>query len=165
MKMYSESAVDMDIHVPERKREDIKRFRHECEHDRHVSKEKNKDIIDFCKGTGLRRHELAALELGHILFMEDKVYVWGRQGKGGKHRIVEVLEEYKEHVRTYSKVTTERVFKKCLRIWMCIVIELKNYCRKEKSGNVYDKQAMLKVSKLLGHNRKNVIANNYLWNY
>ena len=47
MKMYGESAVNMGIKVPERKRADIKRSRYECEHDRHVSEEKNKDIIDF----------------------------------------------------------------------------------------------------------------------
>lgn len=41
-----------------------------------------RDIIDFCKGTGLHRHELEALEPGHILVIEDRVYVWVRQEKG-----------------------------------------------------------------------------------
>ena len=39
----------------------------------------------------------------------------------------------------------------------------KYYCRKDKTGCVYDRQAMLITSKNLGHNRINVIASNYLY--
>ena len=35
-------------------------------------------------------------------------------------------------------------------------------CRKDESGKRLDKEAMLKVSKALGHNRLEVVANNYL---
>ena len=36
--------------------------------------------------------------------------------------------------------------------------------RKERAGEVYDKQAMEIVSKNLGHNRISVIAQSYLYN-
>ncbi|WP_147568176.1 hypothetical protein [Christensenella intestinihominis] len=38
----------------------------------------------------------------------------------------------------------------------------KYYCRRDKKGIVYDRQAMLYVSRQLGHNRVSVIAGNYL---
>jgi len=41
--------------------------------------------------------------------------------------------------------------------------EEKYYCKSDLKGVVYDKRAMMKVSQLLGHNRINVIASNYLW--
>lgn len=185
MKMYGVSAVDMGIRVPERKRVDIKRSRNECEHDRHISEERHKNIIDFCKGTGLRRHELEFLKPENILCINGKVYVEVMQGKGGKHRIVEVLQEYSEHVLQYKELNTERVFEKVpqnidvhsYRAWFACLwyqrlerpletlnARQKYYCRGDMAGAVYDRQAMIKVSKLLGHNRINVIASNYLWN-
>lgn len=110
MKMYGESAIDMNIHVPERKRANIKRSRKVCEHDRHISEEKNKDIIDYCKGTGLRRHELAAIKPEHIRYYKGNVYVIVMRGKGGKKRIVQVLEEYKDHVSKCHQTDNDRVF-------------------------------------------------------
>lgn len=184
VKMYGVSTIDLGLHVPERKRVDIKRSRYECEHDRHVSEEKNKDIINFCKGTGLRRHELEALKPENIHCIEGKVYVEVMKGKGGKYRIIEVLEEYAEHVAKYSQVKSDRVFEKVpqnidvhsYRAWFAcrwyeklarpletLHGEQKYYCRGDMKEIVYDKNAMLKVSKLLGHNRINIIASNYLW--
>lgn len=46
--MYGVSAIDLGLQVPERV--NIKQSRYECEHDKHVSGEKSKDFIDFCKG-------------------------------------------------------------------------------------------------------------------
>ena len=184
VKMYGASAIDLGLQVPERKRTDIKRSRYKCEHDRHVSEESNKDIIDFCKATGLRRHELVALRPENIHYVEGKVYVEVMRGKGGKHRTVEVLEEYTEYVAKYSEITADRVFEKVpqnidvhsYRAWFAcrwyeklerpletLSREQKYYCRNDKRGVVYDRKAMLKVSELLGHNRLNVITSNYLW--
>lgn len=185
VKMYGESTIDLGLYVPERKRADIKRSRYECEHDRHVSEEKHRDIIDFCKGTGLRRHELIALKPENIHCMEGKIYVEVMKGKGGKHRLVEVLDEYAKHVEKYSQVKSDRVFEKVpqnidvhsYRAWFAchwyeklerpletLSKEQKYYCRGDKVGIVCDKLAMIQVSKMLGHNRINIIASNYLWN-
>ena len=37
------------------------------------------------------------------------------------------------------------------------------YCRKDKAGIIYDKKALLLVSRNLGHNRCDVVASNYLY--
>ena len=37
-------------------------------------------------------------------------------------------------------------------------------CRKDRSGTVYDRVAMLAASKALGHNREDVVAGHYLYN-
>ena len=112
------------------------------------------------------------------------MYVWVRQGKGGKHRFVEVLEEYKEHIGKYNKITAEHVFEKVpknldvhsYRAWFAcrwyeklersletLSKRQKYHGRGDKRGIMYDKKAMIKVSNLLGYNRINIIANNYLW--
>ncbi|MDD4113105.1 MAG: hypothetical protein PHC56_08750 [Herbinix sp.] len=185
-KMYGSSTSDLKLITPDRKREDIKRSRKDCKHDKHISKEKHKDIIDFCKGCGLRRHELAQLKTENIIIEEDNVYIEVLQGKGGKRRIVEVLAEYREHIKSYHNDNIgEYVFKTIPQnldihsyraSYACelykslerpldsLIREQKYYCKGDMKGNVYDKKAMMTVSRMLGHNRINVIASNYLWN-
>lgn len=185
-KMYGSSTSDLKLITPDRKREDIKRSRKDCKHDKHISKEKHKDIIDFCKGCGLRRHELAQLKTENIIIEEDNVYIEVLQGKGGRRRIVEVLAEYREHIKSYHNDNIgEYVFKTIPQnldihsyraSYACelykslerpldsLIREQKYYCKGDMKGNVYDKKAMMTVSRMLGHNRINVIASNYLWN-
>ncbi len=183
-KMFGSSTSDLKLITPDRKREDIKRSRKDCKHDKHISKEKHKDIIDFCKGCGLRRHELAQLKTENIKILGEYVYVEVLQGKGGKRRTVEVLPEYREHIESYynDENIGEYIFKEIPQnldihsyraSYACelykslerpldsLIREQKYYCKGDMKGNVYDKKAMLKVSKMLGHNRINVIASNY----
>lgn len=184
-KMYGCSTKDLKLILPERKRKDIKRSRKSCGHDKHVSKKNNKNIIDFCKGCGLRRHELAQLKTENILTEGENVYIEVLQGKGGKRRIVEVLPKFREHIKSYQNGKTgEYVFKEIAQnldihsyraSYACelykslerpldsLIREQKYFCKGNMKGTVYDKKAMLKVSKMLGHNRINVIASNYLW--
>ncbi len=185
VKMYGCSTKDLNLILPERKRKDIKRSRKSCEHDKHISEKNHKDIIDLCKGCGLRRHELAQLKTENILTEGENVYIEVIQGKGGKRRIVEVLPRYRDHVISYQSGNIgENVFKEIAQnldihsyraSYACelykslerplnsLIREQKYYCKGDMNGNVYDKKAMLKVSKMLGHNRINVIASNYLW--
>ncbi len=79
-RMYGKSSKELHLTTPDRKRKDIKQSRKKCEHDKHINLEKHKDIIDFCKGTGLRRHELAALKPEEIVSDGDKVFVMVLQG-------------------------------------------------------------------------------------
>lgn len=62
-KLYGISPDDESYFVPpKRNRADIKRSRGDRVRDRHFSATNNDELIKFCKGTGLRRSELAALK-------------------------------------------------------------------------------------------------------
>jgi len=115
-KLYNCSSSDFGIELPKRKREDIHRSRGEKVRDRDFSEEKNRDIVDFCRATGLRRKELSRLQARDIIERDGVVYVHVRQGKGGRERVVRVVEEYKEHVlRTKQRAEEEgreRVFER-----------------------------------------------------
>lgn len=61
-KLYGISPDDENyFKPPKRNREDIKRSRGVRVRDKHFSKTNNDELIRFCKGTGLRRRELAEL--------------------------------------------------------------------------------------------------------
>ncbi len=67
-KLYGISPEDEDYYQPpKRHREDIKRSRGPAKRDRHFSEKNNEELVNFCKGTGLRRSELSALKGGDII--------------------------------------------------------------------------------------------------
>lgn len=100
-KLYGASTEELNLHTPERKRENIKRSRFDCENDKHVSKKRNKDLIGFCNGTGLRRHEVAAVYPKNIKYDTSGLIVHVKQGKGGKSRNVPVLVEFYPDVEKF----------------------------------------------------------------
>lgn len=57
--------------APKRNREDIKRSRSTVKRDRHFSETNNDELVKFCKGTGLRRRELASLKGGDLVTREQ----------------------------------------------------------------------------------------------
>mgnify|MGYP000855545342 CR=1 FL=1 len=112
-------------------------------------------------------------------------YLHVRQGKGGKERYIPIIPDALPTVREYFEKAKagERVFtdipKKMdvhsyRRNYSKVLYKLherpldeiprheKYFGRKESKGIVYDKHAMAVVTTALGHNRLNVIANNYL---
>lgn len=63
---------------PKRERENIKRSRGARVRDQHFSKENNDELIRFCKGTGLRRRELAELKGRDLITREQVEYEYKR---------------------------------------------------------------------------------------
>lgn len=99
--------------VPSTSTAKIKRSRGASAMDAHFSIENNKEFIDFCKGTGLRRKEVTALKPEQIVIKNNKVYIdlesqreYNVQTKGGRPRIVEVLPEYYSVVLKAKKSAT-----------------------------------------------------------
>lgn len=61
-KLYGITPEDKDYYTPpQRHRSDIKRSRRPTARDSHFSEEKNKDFVEFCRGTGLRHREIGML--------------------------------------------------------------------------------------------------------
>lgn len=167
----------------ERRRADITRSRNAAERDSHFSEKNNRDIIIFCKCTGLRRAEL--LQIRGIDLDGSSLMVY-RGTKGGRARIVPIVGSPEEietirrltatagnnkifdHVTSamdvhhYRSVYCSRIYLQYARPAEQIPPADRYYCRQDKKGVVYDKRAMLQASRALGHNRISVIAGHYL---
>ena len=181
-KLYSCSSKDFNIKTDDRSRADITRSRGERIRDKHFSEKRNQELINFCKSTGLRRSELETLK-GNQLIEKDGSFFIGVKGKGGRYREAPVINEVKlvvdrmreagenkvwgkvhnaADIHSYRGYYATSMYKSLARERNEIPKEDRYCCRIELSGVWYDKQAMLKVSQALGHNRISVIAGHYL---
>ena len=187
-KAYGVSTLDLGYKPPKRERQSIKRSRYSAERDKHFSVKKNLDLKTFVSCTGLRRHELEALKGNQLASIDEKIILKNVKGKGGKIRNVDVIGSKAEvekviklmmaasdgkvfsHIHSafdehyYRSVYACRAYKSKARDISTLPKSERYICRKDKAGTVYDREAMRYVSEQLGHNRVEVIANNYLYN-
>lgn len=189
-KIYECSSVDFGVKFPKRERLAVKRSRYAAERDRHVSQTANKLLITIARCSGLRRHELEELRGNHLFCDKDGRYYIrvGRAAKGGRPRQTRLIasdKELKMIVKAMDTAGNGKVFEHvhskldvhALRAqYACEVYKLyarpletlersqRYHCRKDMAGKVYDRQAMQITSQMLGHNRIDVVANNYLHN-
>lgn len=169
-----------------RLRKNIKRSRGEKKRDSHFSEAKNWELVEFCKSTGLRRNELFSLKGDCLKEEEGTFYIIVRSGaKGGKYREVPVIRNVDLVVQLLNQAGDKKVFAKlhnaadihsyrsdyATAIYQANARPLdqiprneRYFCRKDKTGIWYDKEAMKITSKALGHNRINIIAEHYLNN-
>ena len=84
-KLYGDTAADY-IPTPPRLRANITRSRGPAARDAKFSETLHSDFVEFCRSTGLRRHELSALHAGDLWEENGNYYVHVRKGKGGKER-------------------------------------------------------------------------------
>lgn len=187
-KLYSEYPTegrpfDLPDQQQARHRANITRSRKHAERDQHFSEERNTDIVTFCRCTGLRRAELQQIRGIDLDGSSLMVY---RGTKGGRVRIVPLVGSADEiaavqqmaaaagnnkifphissamDVHHYRSVYCQRVYDQYARPLEQIPQSDRYYCRQDKKGVIYDKRAMLQVSRALGHNRISVIAGHYL---
>ena len=91
-KLYSCKSTDFDVKTPARRRANIKRSRSAAARDKHFSLTENKDMVTFCKCTGLRRAELAQICGTDLIEHEGKLCLDVKRGtKGGRLRISPVV--------------------------------------------------------------------------
>lgn len=176
------------IATPPRLRADIKRSREVAERDKHISDKKEEELARFTSATGLRRKEMTMIRAEDLFFENGQAYLNVDKGtKGGKSRVAKIVgkteAETKEIVKWiqskegrlfyklssnydnhyYRATYANRLYNQLKRDIADIPTEEKYIMRKDRAGEVYDKQAMLHVSKALGHNRISVIAQSYLY--
>lgn len=181
-KIYSCSSKDFNVQTDTRHRADITRSRDEKIRDRHFSENRNQELVNFCRSTGLRRSELEKLT-GNQLIERNGQYYIGVKGKGGRYREAPVIYKVDEVVSRMKAAGDEKVwnrvhnaadihsyrgqyatsfYKSIARHRNEIPTEDRYCCRIDLKGVWYDKKAMLEVSRALGHNRISVIAGHYL---
>lgn len=111
-KMYGCSTKDF-VKTEVRHRADISRSRGEKVRDRHFSEEKNKEFVDFCKSTGLRRSELQALTGDKLIFKDGKPYIAVDKGsKGGRYREAPVIGDKELVIDKMQSAGSGKVFEK-----------------------------------------------------
>lgn len=183
-KLYGEHADDF-IKTNDRERANIQRSRNDVVRDKHFSKPKNAELINFCQCTGLRRKELENIR-GNQLVVEDNNYFINVKGKGGRWRklpicgnrtekmaVVRKMEQAGDNkvwgrvhscadIHSYRREYCRRVYSIYARAIDTLKPNEKYICRKDKKGTIYDRFAMKMASEALGHSRITVIAEHYL---
>ena len=181
-KLYQESTTNF-VHTPERKRENITRSRGYAKRDYGFSLEKNKEIIDFCRATGLRRSELTNLTGDQLILRDGDAYI-GVKGKGGRYREAPVIGPHRDAViarmqnagpnkvwqsvpshmdiHNYRSEYATAIYEAFARNLEEIPKEDRYYCQADRKGTVLDKQAMAAASMALGHSRISVVAGHYI---
>ena len=233
-KLYGCTSKDFAVVTPARKRNNITRSRGTVEMDKHFSLSANKDLIMFCRCTGLRRAELAQIRGTDLIAQDGQYYLNIKRGtKGGRPRVSPIVGNNDEietvkklciqagndkifpnpsknaDIHSYRAAYAQRIYDASKRedsefknerliVYKNNVVEsyiTKNgrrksskhphlyteqngvkrmlpgyrdvsaafYCRHDKKGVVYDRRALFKASRALGHNRETVVAEHYLY--
>jgi len=179
-KLYGVETGALGADLPIRRRADVTQHRSGAS-EGHFSAEKHRDLVDLCLATGLRRCEIARLKPENVQRLPDgRVVVLVAQGKGGKARIVSAINDRPaqlaeaaaaagqskifEHIPKYAPIHEYRaayaneLYQSIARDINSIPAKDRYCCRRDKAGTTYDKQAMLRVSLELGHNRLDVVT-------
>lgn len=156
----------------------------------HFSEKNHREIVEFCKSTGLRRSELQQLRGDQLRKFdidgrtEYAIVLDGSQCKGGRSRwipvvvgnidnVVQLMESAGSgrvfdsvpaamDVHHYRSEFASELYKAVARPVNEIPRDERYCCRGELKGTWYDKRAMQIVSDALGHNRISIIAEHYL---
>ncbi|MGL4741703.1 MAG: hypothetical protein ACRC41_12990 [Sarcina sp.] len=114
-KIYGCSTNDFGVKTETRHRADITRSRGAKERDKHFSEERNKELVEFCKSTGLRRNELKYIT-GDRLYKNEKTDTYmvhvSIGTKGGRDRNVPVIGNVDNVVKLMNSAGSNRVFSK-----------------------------------------------------
>jgi len=177
-----------NIEIPNRKRSEITRSRNRELALKNFSEAKNREQVIFCKTTGCRAFEARAAIGDDLRLIQGEYYLFIPRGKGGKSRLAKLYgskDEIEIVVELCQKAGKEKVlpdFKSAAnthgyradyaqRVYLanCRDINTLNrheimFGRNDMRGRKLDKKALLITSKMLGHNRISVVANNYLYN-
>lgn len=167
-----------DVAIPVRRRENITRSRHDVAMDREIVVDRYQALIAFCRATGVRRRELAALVVADVSDRDGALIVRVRNGKGGKQRDVPVLPGQEESV---SSVTSGRDAAETIFPRVPVRLDIHSYRRayaqalycagttrplpapegRLAPGSI-DQERALYVSHALGHARIDIMTRHYL---
>jgi integrase len=160
-KLYGEPSLASDVALPHRRKIDIKRSRFPVAMDKEFSITRNRDLVDFAKAAGLRRHEVQNVMVKDVRQLDGKWFVFVPQGKGGKMRSVPVLESMVDRVKEITQGKEQDSF---LFEQIPVRADVHGY-RREYAQELYQEKledespngAKEITSHALGHERLNVL--------
>ena len=181
-KLYQCPVSEFGVDIPTRHRGDITRSRGVADRDRGFSLEKNSEIINFARGTGLRRNELESLTKEQLRYRENEAYLVVK-GKGGRTREAPIVGPHRQEiidkierseglvwdkvpshmdVHGYRSDYATAIYTAYSRDISQIPYKERYYCRGDRKGEIMDKSAMRMASEALGHSRLEVVAGHYI---
>jgi integrase len=177
---FDNRTLASDVAIPRRAREQITRSRSGVVYDEHINPESVQSLIGFIKATGLRREEVNALHVADIIRLPDgRLEVYVANGKGGKSRnapvlpgreqdVLQVIEGRAPDARIFSPISKHffphvlrRQYAQALYLHYAPGRALPPATGRLRAGD-YDREAALRVSGALGHNRIDVVLRHYL---
>lgn len=179
-KLYQEPTTNF-VPTPDRKRAAITRSRGYAQRDYGFSLEKNREIIDFCRGTGLRRSELTNLTGDQLILCDGNSFI-AVKGKGGRYREAPIIGPHQDkiidrmqkagHNKVWTSVPSHMDVHEYRAEYATAIYEAyarddipkqdRYYCKSDRRGVVLDRQAMRIASQALGHSRVSVVAGHYI---
>ena len=175
---FANRTLASTVKITRRERANITRSRGPKKHDRHFQPENWPELVNFSRATGLRRHELRALQCRDIL-QDRQMLVHVANGKGGLARDVPVLPGREADVLAVSadRDPDEAVFPRIPK-HMDVHSYRREYAQAlylhyapgrsllPTTGRLkpsdYDRRAAERVSVALGHRRVDVVTRHYL---
>lgn len=187
-KLFGIRATEI-MQTPTRRRADIKRSRNDAKRDRHISAKTEAKLAHITSCTGLRKRELMMITGTALRYRDGIPYLHVTAGtKGGKIRDVEICGETQEETdeiiamfkaagpmrvlpkihnaydnHHYRAVYANRLLKKYSRPIDSLSHSERYIMRRDRAGEILDRRAMYIVSKNLGHNRIDVIAQSFIY--
>ena len=112
-KLFGCSTKDF-IQTEVRHRSNITRSRGIKVRDRNFSEDNNRELVDFCKATGLRRAELRALTGDKLIHDEEKGYCINvnTASKGGRPRLAPIIRNVESIIEVMNSAGSNKVFDK-----------------------------------------------------
>jgi integrase len=182
---FADRTLAQQIMLPRRTRATITRSRGVAPHDRHFQPANWQPLLRFLQATGLRRNEVRLLVVRDIVACETEGDYQGqttvkvRNGKGGKARTVPVLAGHEQDVLclrngrqddklVFSRIprhldvhSYRRAYAQALYLSLAPGWSLPSPMS-YLNPSTYDTDAVMAVSKALGHNRRDVVLRHYL---
>lgn len=179
-KLYQCPTTELGAALPVRHRGDVTQHRGESV-GKGFSETRNQDLVDLCRSTGLRRHEVAQLRPEDVTKTADgRVLVHVTQGKGGKERTVTALNDRPLEIAAQAKAegrdqVIERIpnrtpihayraeyarslYNELARDVSTLPRSEVYVCRLDLKDVEFDKAAMQAASEALGHSRLDVMT-------
>ena len=182
--------TDFGMKLPRRNRENIKNNRGVAERQKSFKETQYRTPIDFIRACGLRRNELNHLRGDQLrLSKNGTAYIRIARGdgsKGGKVRYAEIAGVHKAMVLSMMQTAgqglvfpegiplqvnshhyrgdyAKMLYKLYSRDVRTLPTQELYICRGSMKGLRFDRKALEIVSKSLGHNRIDVVVNNYFY--
>ena len=167
-----------------RVREKITRSRGTAKRDYGFNIANNAEIINFARGTGLRRSELESLTGKQLVEVKAGEYRLMIKGKGGRVRMAPIVGPHAQQiidkckasgdglvwgkapshmdVHSYRSDYATAIYKAYERDISSLSQKEKYFCRSDRKGTCFDRQALKEASEALGHSRVSVVAEHYI---
>lgn len=176
---FSNRTLASSIVFPRRVREQITRSRRPAVRDRRFQPAHWHSLVQFERAVGLRRSELIRIRVADIYCCEGKLVAYVANGKGGKDREVPVLpgreqdvlavvegrnanESIFAHLPDAADIHAfRREYAQALYQYYTSGRDLPPATGRLKQAD-YDLEATLRVSRALGHKRRDVVLRHYL---